>query len=116
MTSEDMTLLLDRLQRDSSRFRDSLMTAVGRSRFDETRSEDRITELLEDFDRSADQLRDRSRRGTSAPGDVEEIMRRAARIDHFMARNTFDSRTQNDWANVRRDLDDLADGYGIARR
>jgi hypothetical protein len=50
----------------------------------------------------------------SVPGDVEEVLRRAARIDRFMMRNSLDTRTQDDWTVSGRDLDELAQVHRVA--
>lgn len=111
---EGMRSLVDRIERDSNRFRDSLKDALDKEHFEDVRGEDHILQLVEDFETATDRLRDRFTSNDSVPGDVEDVLRRAARIDRFMMRNSLDARTQDDWTVLRRDLDELAQVHRVA--
>jgi hypothetical protein len=103
---EDMRLLVDRIQQDSDRFHESLNDALNVGHFDDSRSdEDRIHQVVEDFEVAIGQLQRRSSTNDSAAG---KVLRLGERIDRFMVRNSLDTQAQEDWRILRRDLDELS--------
>jgi hypothetical protein len=114
MHSEHTQSLLDRIQRDSDRFRESLHIALESDRFDEARSEERIYQLVGDLAAAIKQLQIRSRENDLTPSEVDEALRLATRVDGFMIHNVSDSHAQNDWTALHEDFNQLARVYGIA--
>ncbi|HEY6045507.1 MAG TPA: YMGG-like glycine zipper-containing protein [Pyrinomonadaceae bacterium] len=70
--------------------------------------------LVRDFDDSVRQLRDRFETRQSTTADVQDVLNRAARIDLFLRRRSVDARTQNQWASMRVDLNQLANAYRVS--
>lgn len=96
-------------QRDVDRMLDN-------SRYDGTRREDNIND-------EARQFRDIANRFRNVAGDSNDLYRSrdeannllnaAQRLDRLMGRIRSDSRTQNDWSQIRNDLRTVADIYGL---
>jgi hypothetical protein len=108
--------LLRRLETNAERFRLSLSQAMDQSRIDNTRREDNINAVLDDFNGIVDHLRERNDQQQLAAADVEALLARASRLDRFMTNqnNRLSVRAQNDWSLLRTDLDQLASMYNVA--
>lgn len=116
ISEEQLKNLLERIEKGADSFRDSLDDALDDSRFDDRRAEDEINRFVKEFEVATDRLEDRFGKNQTSAGDAEEVLRRAASIDNFMRRFSLSSRAQSDWANLRRNLDELAVAYGVVWR
>ncbi|HWP44975.1 MAG TPA: hypothetical protein VNO14_17160 [Blastocatellia bacterium] len=118
LSDEQLKRLLDRIEADADRFRDSLNDALDRTRFDDTRAEDNINQYVKDFEQATDRLESRFGEKRSASSDAEEVLRRAAKIDNFVMvmRNRLTPRAYDDWLRLRANLDELATAYGVLWR
>jgi hypothetical protein len=105
--------LLERIENDANRFRASLDAALDRSRLDDTNAEDTINQFVKDFEAATDRLEDRFNEKTTASGDVENVLKRAAFIDRFMKRHLLNVGVQSDWSRLRLDLDQLSHAYRV---
>ena len=95
------------LQRDVDRLLD-------RSRYDDTRREDRVNEQTRDFRRAAERFRDRVGDGRDlnrSAGEARDLLRQGERIERILSRLRLDSRTYSTWSQINRDLDLVADIY-----
>jgi len=113
LSEKEMKELLSRIDKQAETFRGSLKSALNHSRIDDSKAEDRINDFVKDFEHATDRLKDHYGNKSSASGDVEEVLRRAARIDSFMERHRLSPRAESDWAALRQNLDTLADAYGV---
>lgn len=118
ITEDQLKNLLERVEKQSDSFRGSLDDALGKSRFDDTRAEDNINQFVKDFEAAADRLESRFDSNESASANAQEVLRRAGAIDNFMRRysHTLTPRAHRDWTALRRNLDELAQAYGVAWR
>src|ERR1044072_8916671 len=114
LTEKEKKSLLDRYEHGADRFRNSLGKMLDASAIDDTKAEDNINHFVKEFEAATDHLKHRFDDDHSAAGDVEEVLRRAARIDGFMTRRGMNSRAQEDWAALRRNLDELGTGYNVS--
>jgi len=114
LNEKEMKALLERIERGADRFRNSLGKMLDASAIDDTRAEDNINHFVKEFEAATDHLKHRFDDDQSASGDVEEVLRRAARIDGFMARRETNSRAQADWAELRGNLAELATAYNVS--
>lgn len=73
-----------------------------------TRMHADIDTLRASFDRAIDRLKDRAHDRQAGTADAEEVLRRAAVIDAFMAANTLDPAAERAWQTLRTELDQLA--------
>jgi hypothetical protein len=108
--------LLRRLETNAERFRLSLSQALDQSRINNTRREDNINTVLDDFNQIVDHVRERNDQRQLVAADVEALLARATRLDRFMTNqnNRLSVRAQNDWALLRTDLNQLAGMYNVA--
>lgn len=113
LTEKEMKALLERIEQGADRFRDSLADSLDASYLDDTRTEDNINQFIKEFEAATDHLEDRFDNNNSAAGDVEEVLRRAVRIDNFMMQHGANSRAHANWMSLRGDLDQLARAYNV---
>ncbi len=107
-------VILQRLDRSSSRFRNSLDRALVQGRINQTQSQTDINTLRSEFERTIVHLRDQLNRRQAGAADVENVLQRASLINSFMTANPLNRRVQSDWALVRTDLNSLASAYRIS--
>jgi len=113
LSDREVGNLIRRVETSTDRFRASLDSALDRSRYDGSNTENDINSFVQGFEQATDRLRDRFNTRASVAADVEFVLQRAAAIDGFMNSNRLTRRAQNDWAIVRTDLDALARAYGV---
>ena len=113
-TEKEMKELLERIERGAGKFRHSLNGALDHSRLDHSKAEDRINDFVKRFDQATDRLKSRFDDDRSAASVVEDVLRRASEIDGFMRRHELRSDAQSDWADLRRNLDELAAAYSVS--
>lgn len=114
VSDREVGVILQRLERSSSRFRGTLDTSLDRSRLDGTRAEDDLNSIVRDFDNATTQLKDRFGQRRAVAADVDNVLQRAAPINDFVNRNRVNSRTKTAWTSVRTDLDALANVYNVS--
>jgi len=78
-----------------------------------TRNRTEATTVLDDFSNAVRQLRQRSYRDSSSPGDVQVIFDRANALDNFITQRGIDQRSRVYWNDIRTDLNELARTYGV---
>jgi len=106
--------MLQRLERSSSRFRNSLNVALVQESVDQTRPQNDISTFQSGFDLAIKQFRDQFTRRLAVASDVESILQKASPLNSFTTQNTLNPRVKNDWASVRTDLNTLATAYGVS--
>ena len=114
VTESQVSSILQRLERSSNRFRGSLNVALVNGRIDETRPQNDINSFAPAFESAIDQFRDRFIRRLAVAADVQSILQKASLVNGFMTRNRLNTEVQNDWAQVRTDLNALASAYGVS--
>jgi len=113
---EEVDRLLRRIESRSAQFRRSLFAALDQSRIDGTRQEDNINEFVGNFETATRNLRDRFNQRRDVAGDVSSLLTQATSIDRFMGRQRIASTAEQDWSELRSDLDNLARLYNVAWR
>jgi hypothetical protein len=106
-----------RVERDSRTFRRALDRELDHSRYDTTNREDRINDVTERFATAADNLEDSFDNGRNlrtSQDEARNVFQLASQIDRFMNRNSFRGTAENQWSNIRRDLQIIANAYGYA--
>lgn len=109
-----MRQLFNRLETRTDRFSNLLPDALDRSRIDGTRREDNINQLVTDFEHATDQLKERFGNRQSTATDAQSVLQRGAMINTFMNNRRLDNRTERAWAQVRTELNRLANAYSVA--
>jgi predicted glycoside hydrolase/deacetylase ChbG (UPF0249 family) len=116
LNDKEVERILHRIEQQSDHFRSSLDSALDRSRFNGSNREDDINSFVKDFYEQTKRLRDHFNKHQSAAPDVQAVLDRAARIDNFMSRNRLSPKAQDDWANLKANLDELASAYSVSWR
>jgi hypothetical protein len=106
--------MLKRLERSSSKFRNSLNVALVQRSVDQTQAQNDISTFQAGLDLAIKQFRDQFTRRLAVASDVESILQNASRINSFMTQNSLNPRVKNDWGLVRTDLNTLASAYGVS--
>src|SRR5919112_6190028 len=75
---------LRRVETNADRFRASFATALDRSRWNGTSTEDQLNGYVQNFETATDQLRSRFNARNAAAADVENVLRQAAFLNDFM--------------------------------
>lgn len=113
--------LLNRIQDETGKFRKSFNRDIDRGNYyddyrryngnrrydDYNLSKDDLKQLVNDFKRDADRLRDRFKDGQQVRDDLRPFLSQAQRIDTIMQRLRMGGDSQRDWDNLRPDLDRL---------
>jgi len=105
---------LNRIEARTDRFKRSMNSALDRSKYNNTDTEDRILDYITQFENSTDRLKQRFDAKKSVETDVTDVLNRAAFINSFMKNNRLASRAERDWRMVRSDLNVLARHYNVA--
>ena len=105
--------ILQRLERSSMRFRNSLNAGLVQVSVDQTRPQNDISTFESGFELAIKQFRDQFTRRLAVAADVESILQKASPIDSFITQNALNPRVKNDWASVRTDLNTLATVYAV---
>src|SRR5678816_3887725 len=106
--------MLQRLERSSSRFRNSLNVALVQGSVDQTQPQNDVSTLESGFELAIKQFRDQFTRRLAVATDVESILQKASPINSFITQNNLNPRVKNDWTSVRTDLNTLANAYGVS--
>lgn len=116
ISDRQVAQLLDRIKKESDRFRKGLKDALNKSRFNSTEREADINAYVKDFEEQTKRLKDNFDAHRSTTGDVDAVLIRGARIDAFMNRYPLTARAQGDWSALRGDLEVLASTYNVSWR
>ncbi|MEK6410140.1 MAG: hypothetical protein AABN34_24710 [Acidobacteriota bacterium] len=116
VSEQQVDQLLGRIETRSTRFRQDILPALNQTPIDGTRQEDRISDLVRNFEAATATLRDRFRQRRDVAGDVSEVLNQAAFIDRFMARNRLEANAERSWSELRSDLEVLARYYNVTWR
>jgi hypothetical protein len=106
--------MVQRLERSSSRFRNSLNLALVQKSVDQTRPQNDISTFESGFQLAIKQFRDQFTRRLAVASDVENILQKASPIDSFITQNTLNPLVKDHWTSVRTDLNTLASAYGVS--
>ncbi|HEY8185881.1 MAG TPA: hypothetical protein VIF64_07415 [Pyrinomonadaceae bacterium] len=114
ITDRQVSGILQRLQKNASRFGSSLNRALIQEHIDEALPPSEINLFKPAFDNAIHQFRDRftSRRAVAA--DVQNILQRASLVNGFMTTHRLNPQVQTDWTTVKTDLNALANAYGVS--
>lgn len=104
---------ISRLETSTDRFSKRLDAALDRSRLDDSRLEDQVNALVDEFELATDRLKDRVDDDMAIESDVREVLRRGLRLDTFMKTHRLTPAAQGDWSRVKNHLDQLARSFGV---
>ncbi|HEX6186687.1 MAG TPA: BON domain-containing protein [Pyrinomonadaceae bacterium] len=104
---------ISRLETSTDRFSKRLDAALDRSRLDDSRLEDQVNALVDEFEFATDRLKERVDDDMAIESDVREVLRRGLRLDMFMKTHRLTPAAQGDWRRVKNNLDQLARSFGV---
>src|SRR5687767_2297445 len=113
VTDRQVSSILQRIERSTNTFRNSLNIALVNQRVDQTRPQNDINNFEPDLGSAIDQFKNRFATRQAGTVDVQNILQKASLVNGFMGRHRLNTRVQNNWAAVRTDLNALATAYGI---
>ena len=113
VNDRQVSSVLQRIERSTNMFRNSLNRALVNQRVDQTQPQNDINNLEPDLGSAIDQFKNRFATRQAGTVDVQNILQKASLVNGFMSRNRLNTRVQNNWAAVRTDLNALAMAYGI---
>lgn len=102
------------LKNRSKRFEKTLDRALDRSRYDDRRREDNVNQLAENFKHAAEHLEDEydNRRDYRETADeARQVLQSGAQLDRAVSRLRLDRNVQNEWNQIRSDLQALDRAY-----
>ncbi len=113
-TNAQIRTLLQRIETKTDTFKLAMERSLDRSMLNNTNREDRIMNLIGDFEIATDGLRDRFNSRQTIGSEATNVLNSARFIDSFMTRNRLNANVQNQWASIRTDLDTLATYYRVS--
>ena len=116
LSDKEVEQIIHGIEKQSDKFRSSLDAALDKSRLNGTRREDDINAFVKDFYSETKRLHDHFDSHKSTAADVQSVLDRGARIDDFMRRQRLTKTAQNDWLELRANLDELARVYNVTSR
>lgn len=111
--------ILQRITQTSSTFRISINNANGNNRDNSNNGrngQQNINELLtlqSSFETATRQFSDRLNRRRAVAADAQAVLQAASPINDLVGRRRFNSGSENEWAAVRSNLDQLANAYSL---
>lgn len=113
VSDRQISSLLLIIERDSDNFRNAVTTALDRSSWNGTRTEDEIQNYVSDFENATDSLKRNFEDRRSVSADVTDVLDRAGNIDRFLRQYRLSTQVSTAWTRVRDDLNTLAGYYNI---
>jgi len=110
---KDSIQRLDRLARDFER---DLDRALDHSRVDGTRREDRINAQGHDFRRAVSDLKSSFGNGRDlnrSRDEAQRVMQEARQFENIGRMRNIDNRVASEWSQIQRELNVIADAYGL---
>lgn len=112
----DVSEIIRRVEESSNQFRRDVDRDLDRSRLDGSRREDRINDEVRRFEDALDRLRrefDRNDSWWESRSHVQVALDAARPVATRLRNNRFSSNVENQWRNLRRDLNKLAFVYNL---
>lgn len=113
LSDSELEALFRKIDTGSDTFSISISNAFDGSGYDSTRSEGNMNDAVLELKRATNQLRNTFDARQPVTEYVERVLARAAPIDTYMRNTRVTERAQNDWSNLRKDLNTLAGAYGL---
>lgn len=115
-TKAQVDRLIKNVEERTDRFVSQFDRSLDRSRLNGTNREDNLNQRAKDLEAATDELRsefDRRDRWIDNKEEVRKCLNIAADINVVMQRRRLGGGAENNWANVRRELNTLAQVYNL---
>ena len=113
MNDAQMRQLIQRIDTRATAFSRNFRTDLNRFRSDRNAADEARRELLA-FESALMQLRNRVNSRQATQADARNLLDRAVVINNFVDNRQLSYQTENNWSNLRQDLDRLASGFNVA--
>jgi hypothetical protein len=107
-----MRQLIQRIDSSSATFSRAFRIDVNRE--NDRYSADEIRRHLSEYETALVQVRNRVNSRQSTSSDVRELLEHASYLNTYVGDRQLSYQTENNWSNLRQDLDRLASAYNIA--
>jgi len=112
LSDSQMRLLVQRLNTSTTTF--SRNFRMDLNRVNDRNSADELRRHLSEFETAMVQLRNRVNSRQSSSSDAREVLEHASYLNSYIADRQLSFQTENNWTNLRQDLDRLASAYNVA--
>lgn len=113
-SKRDVGNIIAKLENSSNVFTREFDSQMDKSSLNGTSEEDRLNDIVRNYDDSLDDLRrefDRNNTWWESRNDVQNVMSDAQRVNQMMNSLSFARKLERQWNNMRKDLNKLADTY-----
>ena len=117
--NRNLEATIKNLKNRSREFARRLDRELDRGRYDDSRREDRLNALAEDFRNATARLdSEYDGRGDyrNSQDEARRVIQLGQQIDNALYRSRLNYNVQSDWNRIRQDLDVLANAYGYNNR
>lgn len=108
--------IIKRVENRTDRFVSQFDNALDNSKLNGTRREDNLNQRAKDLERATNDLRSEFNRRNNwweTRDNVQNCLNIAADINVAMRNRRFNNKTENNWKNVRKELNTLAQAYNL---
>ncbi len=116
-TRRDVGNIITKLEKSSNTFRQDFDKYLDRSSLNGTNEENRINRIVSNYESALNELRrdfDRNDNWWTSRNNVSRVMDEARAVNSMMNNLSFANRLENQWRNMRRDINTLASTYELA--
>ena len=113
-TNRQVRDILASLERRTDDFKSEMKRSFNMSNANTSNREDRIMDLIEEFEDATDKLRTRFNNRQSVDNELNEVYTDGQTINSFMVRNRMTGRAETLWSAIRNDLNTLGGYYAQA--
>ena len=110
-SNSQVRTILASLERRTDEFKTEMKRSFNQSNANTASREDRIMDLIEEFEDSTDRLRTKFNNRQSIDVELAEVYTDAQTINSFMVRNRMTGRAETLWTSIRGDLNTLGGYY-----
>ncbi len=114
VSDSNIKVLLTRIESRTDTYKRRVDSALDRSRYNNTDTEDNLMAYITEFEDATDQLKQRFDAKRSVSSDVTNVLNRATFINRFMVRNKLTPRSEQSWRLIKQDLNTLARYYSVS--
>ena len=113
-SNQQVRILLNRIVAETVPFKREIQTVVDSGSINDTNSEDRIIDLVANFETATATLRSRVNSRQTIGGEVSDVLDSALPINRFITRNQISGRAASRWVVLRNDLNTLSRYYRVS--
>ena len=112
MNDKDIQQIMDNLKNDSKKFVDSFKSSVGKSSIRKTQQEKDARKLVDQSKKESEKLFKKFKDKKRADTEVQQVLSLGGRVDQLVQSAGLDSKTNDNWARVKGELDALNTAFG----